>query len=121
MNTRGNDLGDTGGAPTADQARKFGRPGVTAIAALLFVVPNTKSVPFNLPWSEFTAPPWLMLVIFAASERSCSTGSSAGATTREVRLNPATRSRTEPRPDRRPRRGSAQISPKSPRRIRFAS
>lgn len=49
-----------------DMLRRFGPPGVLALAALLFVLQNTNSSTFNFLWFEFEWPLWVMLVVFAA-------------------------------------------------------
>lgn len=49
---------------TADQVRRFGPPAIIAVAALLFILQNTRSVTFNILWFEFRWPLWVMLVVF---------------------------------------------------------
>lgn len=51
---------------TTDQVRRFGPPALIALMALLFVVQNTDSVPFNFLWFEFNWPLWIMLLVFMA-------------------------------------------------------
>ncbi len=50
----------------SDHVRRFGPPAIIGLAALLFVVQNTESVPFNFLWFEFRWPLWIMLVVFMA-------------------------------------------------------
>lgn len=52
-------------ASTYDILKRFGPPGVLGLAALLFIVQNTKSVQFTFLWFEFNAPLWVMLIVFA--------------------------------------------------------
>ena len=47
-----------------DQIRRFGPPALIAVAALLFILQNTRSVTFNILWFEFRWPLWIMLVAF---------------------------------------------------------
>lgn len=51
---------------TTDQVRRFGPPAIIAIAALIFVFQNTESVTFDYLWFDFSAPLWIMLIVFAA-------------------------------------------------------
>lgn len=53
-------------ASPLDMIKRFGPPAVLALIALLFVVQNTDSIEFSFLWMTFTAPMWLMLVVFAA-------------------------------------------------------
>lgn len=53
-------------ASSFDIVKRFGPPGLLALVALLFVVQNTKSVEFSFLWVTFTAPMWVMLIVFAA-------------------------------------------------------
>jgi len=49
---------------SSDQIRRFGPPALVAVAALLFILQNTRSVTFNILWFEFRWPLWAMLVVF---------------------------------------------------------
>jgi len=51
---------------TLEQIRRFGPPGVLALAALLFVIQNVRATRFNFLWFEFEWPLWIMLLVFAA-------------------------------------------------------
>lgn len=52
-------------ASPLDMVKRFGPPGVLALAALLFVVQNPDSTQFNFLWLEFDWPLWVMLVAFS--------------------------------------------------------
>jgi uncharacterized integral membrane protein len=49
-----------------DQVRRFGPPALIGLAALLFILQNTRSVTFNILWFEFRWPLWIMLAVFMA-------------------------------------------------------
>lgn len=54
------------GPSTFDQIKRFGPPGLIALAALLFVLQNTDTAKFDFLWFTFEWPLWIMLVVFAA-------------------------------------------------------
>ncbi len=50
---------------TTEQVRRFGPPAIIGLAALLFVFQNADSVKFEFLWFDFSAPMFVMLLIFA--------------------------------------------------------
>lgn len=50
---------------TFEKVRRYGPPALLVVAALLFVVQNTRDTRFNYLWFEFNSPLWIMLVVFA--------------------------------------------------------
>ena len=50
---------------TSEQVRRFGPPAIIGLAALLFVFQNADSVKFEFLWFDFSAPMFVMLLIFA--------------------------------------------------------
>jgi uncharacterized integral membrane protein len=70
---------------TTEQVRRFGPPAVLALAALLFVVQNTETVPFSFLWFEFSWPLWIMLLVFMAVGAIVALGAARRRRTRKSR------------------------------------
>lgn len=47
-----------------DHVRRFGPPALIIAAALVFVFQNTDDTTFDFLWFNFSAPLWVMLVVF---------------------------------------------------------